>query len=111
MPELSVVVLAYRAEHRTGDVVLPLYDLLEAEGVSYELIIVANYWSRDDSTPAVAADLARGRQRSPSSHGPSAVTWAGTSALGCALPLDASSWSSTVTARFRCNTRSARTGS
>ncbi len=61
MPELSVVVLAYRAEERTGDVVVPLYDLLEAEGISYELIVVANYWSGDDSTPVVAAALARGR--------------------------------------------------
>ena len=61
MPELSVVVLAYRAEERTGDVVLPLCDLLEAEGISYEMIVVANYWSSDDSTPVVAAALARER--------------------------------------------------
>jgi dolichol-phosphate mannosyltransferase len=59
VPELSVVVLAYRAEERTADVVVPLYDLLEAEGISYELILVANYWSGDDSTPVVAAALAR----------------------------------------------------
>jgi glycosyltransferase involved in cell wall biosynthesis len=59
--ELSVVVLAYRAQERTGDVVLPLYDLLEAEGISYELVVVANYWSGDDSTAAVAAALARER--------------------------------------------------
>ena len=61
LPELSVVVLAYRAEERTGDVVLPLYNLLEAERISYEMIVVANYWSRDDSTPTVAAALARER--------------------------------------------------
>ena len=61
MPELSVVVLAYRAEERTGDVVVPLYDLLETEGISYEMIVVANYWSGDDSTPIVAAALARER--------------------------------------------------
>jgi hypothetical protein len=61
MPELSVVVLAYRAEERTRDVVVPLYDLLEAEGISYELIVVANYWSREDSTPVVAWALARER--------------------------------------------------
>jgi glycosyltransferase involved in cell wall biosynthesis len=61
VPELSVVVLAYRAEERTGDVVVPLYDLLEAEGISYEMIVVANYWSGDDSTPIVAAALARER--------------------------------------------------
>jgi glycosyltransferase involved in cell wall biosynthesis len=61
VPELSVVVLAYRAEEQTGDVVVPLYDLLEGEGVSYELIVVANYWSGDDSTPVVAAALARER--------------------------------------------------
>jgi len=61
VPELSVVVLAYRAEERTGDVVLPLFDLLEAEGNSYELIVVANYWSGADSTPLVAAALAHER--------------------------------------------------
>jgi glycosyltransferase involved in cell wall biosynthesis len=59
VPELSVVVLAYRAEERTADVVVPLYDLLEAGGISYELIVVANYWSDDDSTPVAAAALAR----------------------------------------------------
>jgi glycosyltransferase involved in cell wall biosynthesis len=59
VPELSVVVLAYRAEERTADVVVPLYDLLEAAGISYELIVVANFWSDDDSTPIVAAALAR----------------------------------------------------
>jgi glycosyltransferase involved in cell wall biosynthesis len=61
VPELSVVVLAYRAEERTRDVVMPLYDLLEAEGISYELIVVANFWSGEDSTPMVAAALARER--------------------------------------------------
>lgn len=61
MRELSVVVLAYRAEERTGDVVLPLYDLLEAEGIAYELILVANYWSDEDTTPPYARDLAGGR--------------------------------------------------
>ena len=61
MPELSCVVLAYRAADRTGDVVLPLYDLLEGEGISYELIVVANYWPGEDCTPVVAAALARGR--------------------------------------------------
>jgi glycosyltransferase involved in cell wall biosynthesis len=60
-PELSVVVLAYRAEEHAGDVIVPLYELLEADGVPYELVVVANYWSRDDRTPVVAAELARDR--------------------------------------------------
>jgi glycosyltransferase involved in cell wall biosynthesis len=60
-PELSVVVLAYRSERHAGDVLLPLYELLEAAGISYELIAVANYWAPDDVTGVVARELARGR--------------------------------------------------
>ena len=59
-PELSVVVLCYRAESETAAVVLPLHALLEERGVDFELILVANTWPfDDDSTPGAAADLAR----------------------------------------------------
>jgi hypothetical protein len=61
-PELSVIVLCYQAGEQTRNVVLPLYDELERQPTSYELILVANHWDRFDSTPAVAADLARSRE-------------------------------------------------
>ena len=59
--ELSVVVLSYRSEKRAEEVIVPLDDLLRAEGVSYELVVVANYWSADDLTPLVAWGVARDR--------------------------------------------------
>lgn len=42
--------------------VIPLYSELEAHGVPYELILVANYWSTEDRTPAVVEQLADGRE-------------------------------------------------
>jgi glycosyltransferase involved in cell wall biosynthesis len=60
-PELSVVVLCYRAEAHARRVVIPLYGELEREGLPYELILVANYWSPDDRTPAIVEQLADGR--------------------------------------------------
>jgi glycosyltransferase involved in cell wall biosynthesis len=61
-PELSVVVLSYRAEEHAGKVIEPLYDELEASGIPYELIAVANYWQgARDTTPQVVARLAEGR--------------------------------------------------
>jgi glycosyltransferase involved in cell wall biosynthesis len=60
--ELSVIVLCYRAEEQARRVVVPLYRELEASGVPYELILVANYWSDDDETPAIAEALAAGRE-------------------------------------------------
>jgi glycosyltransferase involved in cell wall biosynthesis len=60
-PELSVVVLCYRAEEQARRVVIPLYAELEQARVPYELILVANYWTPDDRTPAVVEELADGR--------------------------------------------------
>jgi glycosyltransferase involved in cell wall biosynthesis len=63
-PELSVVVLCYRAEGQLPDIVGPLYEELEASGLFYELILVANYWAGSgDRTPDHAAAFARGRPR------------------------------------------------
>jgi glycosyltransferase involved in cell wall biosynthesis len=62
-PELSVVVLCYRAEEDAPDVVLRLLASLEADGSEFEVVLVANAWAgSDDSTPEVAAALAK---RSP----------------------------------------------
>ena len=58
--ELSVVVLCYRAEEALARVVGPLPADLELEGITYELVLVANYWpGRDDRTPECAAAFAR----------------------------------------------------
>jgi glycosyltransferase involved in cell wall biosynthesis len=62
-PELSVIVLCYRAEEHAADVVLPLLDRLEQAGADVEVVLVANYWSADDRTPAVVDELARERER------------------------------------------------
>lgn len=59
-PELSVVVLCYRAEDELPHVVAPLHAELEAEGVPYELVLVANYWpGQQDRTPEYAEAFAR----------------------------------------------------
>ncbi len=62
MPELSVVVLCYRAGRSILDVVEPLHRLLQEEGVAFELVLVANYWpGQRDDTPAVVREFAEGR--------------------------------------------------
>jgi glycosyltransferase involved in cell wall biosynthesis len=59
VPDLSVVCLCYRAEERLSDVAAPLWEQLEASGVAYELILVANYWpGRADATPEEARAFA-----------------------------------------------------
>jgi glycosyltransferase involved in cell wall biosynthesis len=62
-PELSAVVLGYRAGRSLLQVAEPLYELLRESGVPFELVLVANYWpGRGDDTPAVAEEFARGRE-------------------------------------------------
>jgi glycosyltransferase involved in cell wall biosynthesis len=62
-PELSAIVLSYKAGESLVGVVEPLYEQLEASGVSYELILVANFWpGGDDVTPCVANAFADGRE-------------------------------------------------
>lgn len=61
---LSAIVLGYRAEASLLQVVHPLHDLLEHEGLDYELIVVANQWAgADDETPEVARRFAEGKER------------------------------------------------
>lgn len=58
-PELSVVVLCYRAEDELARVAGPLHADLETSGVPYELVLVANYWAgRADRTPECARAFA-----------------------------------------------------
>lgn len=56
-PEVSVVVLCYRAGEALRNVVEPLVRQLTDARLEYELVLVANYWpGTDDATPAVARE-------------------------------------------------------
>lgn len=58
-PELSAVVLCYRAEESVHYVVDPLYHDLEESGVPFELVLVANYHEGSgDRTPEIAKTFA-----------------------------------------------------
>ncbi len=58
-PELSVIVLCYQAQEAIHRVIDPLYEQLEAAGVAYELLLVANQWSdRPDPTSGVVEAFA-----------------------------------------------------
>jgi hypothetical protein len=62
-PELSAIVLGYKAGESLLGVAGPLYEQLKASGVPYELILVANFWpGAGDVTPEVAHEFARGRE-------------------------------------------------
>jgi cellulose synthase/poly-beta-1,6-N-acetylglucosamine synthase-like glycosyltransferase len=58
-PELSVIVLCYQAKEAIHRVIDPLYAQLEASGVAYELVLVANQWpDRPDPTGEVVEAFA-----------------------------------------------------
>ncbi len=106
-PELSVVVLCYRAQEGLRLVVEPLAAELRASGVPYELVLVANYWNgAADLHAAACRELRRRalrRRRRGTAEGRSA--WAGTSAPDWTPP--AATTSSTSTATARCPTAAA----
>jgi glycosyltransferase involved in cell wall biosynthesis len=57
------VLLCFQAEEQLQRVAGPLHEQLEASGLSYELILVANYWEgKSDRTPEHAAAFARARE-------------------------------------------------
>ncbi len=61
-PELSAVVLCYQANEAIHRVIDPLYARLEASGVAYELVLVANQWpDRPDPTGPVVEAFAAHR--------------------------------------------------
>jgi glycosyltransferase involved in cell wall biosynthesis len=63
-PELSAIVLCYRAGEDILHVLAPLQAELEASEVTYELVLVANYdEGADDPTPAVVDRFAREHER------------------------------------------------
>jgi glycosyltransferase involved in cell wall biosynthesis len=58
-PDLSAVVLCYRAGTDIEAVIGPLHQQLESSGHSAELVLVANYWpGHDDPTPDVVKAFA-----------------------------------------------------
>jgi hypothetical protein len=60
LPELSVVLLCYRAEAELARVAGELHAELESARVPYELVLVANYWpGRGDRTPEHAETFAQ----------------------------------------------------
>jgi glycosyltransferase involved in cell wall biosynthesis len=63
-PELSVVVLCYRAEDLAEEYVGKLSKELEDEHIDYELILVANYMpNTNDKTPEIVRKLAEKNPR------------------------------------------------
>ncbi len=61
-PELSVIVLCYRAGESILLVIDPLYKELASIDVDFELVLVANYWpEQNDPTPAFASEFAKSR--------------------------------------------------
>ena len=59
-PQLSAIVLCYRAEDDLRHVIGPLRGELEASGVPFEMVLVANYWPGDgDRTPEIVEAFAR----------------------------------------------------
>jgi glycosyltransferase involved in cell wall biosynthesis len=62
-PELSVVVLCYRAESFIVDFVKQIESELQKEFIDYELVLVANYDTNGDTTPAWANQLALNNDR------------------------------------------------
>ncbi len=63
-PELSVVVLCYRAEDLAREFVGQLQRELEEAHIDYELILVANYHEgKPDRTPIIVQEIAKGNPR------------------------------------------------
>lgn len=59
-PELSVVVLCYRAEETIISFIEKMEKELKEEGVDYELVLVANYLPNiKDKTPEIVAQMAK----------------------------------------------------
>lgn len=61
-PEISVVILCYRAEELAFQFVSEVKKSLESEGLNYELVLVANYHKgglSSDKTPEIVRNLAK----------------------------------------------------
>ncbi len=65
-PDLSVVILCYRAGELTRTVVSRMQQSLDSAAIDYELVLVGNYdeaRADTDTTPAVVRDIAANNQR------------------------------------------------
>jgi dolichol-phosphate mannosyltransferase len=62
VPELSAVILCYRAGENVRRVAAGFHAELVAAGVPFELILVANYDDESDPTPAAAEEFAAGHE-------------------------------------------------
>ena len=61
-PLLSAIVLCYEAREAIHRVIDPLYEQLEASGIPYELVLVANQWpGNPDPTGRIVEEWARDR--------------------------------------------------
>lgn len=61
-PELSAIVLCYRAEGSILKVIEPLFEQLRSSGLAHELILVANHdGTGRDRTPAIVREFAQAR--------------------------------------------------
>ncbi len=72
-PELSAIVLCYRAEESILRVIGPLDEQLRESGVDYELVLVANYNDdQADRTPPIVEEFASTHNRARTVIGPKA---------------------------------------
>ena len=58
-PELSAIVLCFRTGEAVTAVIEPLYSELSEAEIDFELVLVGNYDSDDDPTPALVQEFAR----------------------------------------------------
>ncbi len=71
VPELSAIVLCYRAGESILSVVGPLHDQLRESGVTFELVLVANYDpDREDPTPGIVEEFAAAHENVRTVEGP-----------------------------------------
>jgi len=62
IPDLSVVILCYRAGHRAEDFVARVVKMLDRFVPSWEIVLVGNYWENtEDDTPRVVERIAAKR--------------------------------------------------
>lgn len=63
-PELSVVVLGYRASQKLRSFVDELVGYLRKDNIDYQIVLVGNYWpGSEDITPLVVKELAQANSR------------------------------------------------
>jgi len=64
LPEISIVILCYRAEEAIVPFVERVIQLLDWTKANYELVLVGNYWPHtNDKTPIIVKDLSSKNHR------------------------------------------------